>query len=104
MQRTRSFRRAQEKRALHKAFRIVREWYPPESFHRSGFYGVTRKIFTQEDRWDMARHMASNRKPCSCCSCRNRRRDTWMNNLDRLTMQERKALLSAQNQLEDMPR
>ena len=98
MSRPLSYRRAQENRALHKAFRIVREWYPEGSFHRGAIYGVTGVIFTPDDRWDMARRIAGNRKLCSGDCCKNPRRTKW----HEITIQEKKALEDYYSQLKDL--
>jgi len=99
MSRPLSYRRAQEKRALHKAYKVVREWYPLGSFHRSGTYGTRRGWFTPEDRWDMARRMRDNRKRCAGDCCKNPRRTKWHS----ITIQEQKALEDYKSQLEDLP-
>ena len=98
MSRPLSYRRAQEKRALQKAYRIVLLWYPRESFHRGGLYGVKRTIFTPEDRWDMARRIAGNRKKCDGDCCKNPRRVGYE---EPRTYQELKASEDYEYQLKD---
>lgn len=98
MSRPLSFRRAQKNRALHKAYRIVLNWYPISSFYCSGHY-FSRKLFMPEDRWNIARRIAKNRKCCSGDCCKNPRRAGWDT---KGTIQEQKALEDYYFQLEDM--
>jgi len=97
MSRPLSYRRAQENRALHKAYRVVCLWFPQGSFNNSTgtYYGG---LFTPECRWDMARRIAPNRKKCSGQCCKNPRRTKWHS----ITMQEKKALEDYYSQLEDL--
>ncbi len=96
MSRPLSYRRAQDKRALHKAYHVVCLWCPREYFHNPGTYRGF--LFTEEDRWNMARRIAKNRKRCSGQCCKNPRRTKW----HEITVQEKKALEDYKEQLEEV--
>ncbi len=80
MKRTRDFRRKQFYKYVDKTFRILKYcWRMDDSLSR-------------KEIKEKARHMAGNRKPCSCEGCMNPRHSSWCNNTEKLTIQERKSL------------
>ena len=90
MSRPLSYRRAQENRALHKAYFIVHDIW---QYHR-GY----RNAMTLQECWDLSHKLASNRKSCSGQCCKNPRRT----NRGYITIQEKKALEDYYSQLEDL--
>jgi len=91
MSRPLSYRRAQENRALHKAYFVVHDIW---RYHE----GHPRFRMTLQECWDFSRKLAPNRKACSGQCCKNPRRTKW----HETTFQEQKALEDYYSQLEDL--
>jgi hypothetical protein len=89
MSRQLSYRRAQENRALQKAYFVV---------HDIWRYHEGRSKMTLQECWDFSRKLAPNRKLCSGDCCKNPRRTKWGD----ITVQEKKALEDYYSQIEDV--
>jgi hypothetical protein len=89
MSRPLSYRRAQENRALHKAYYLVHDIWQYHKGHRP---------MTLQECWDFSRRLAKNRKPCSGQCCKNPRRTKW----HEITFQEKRALEDYISQLEEI--
>jgi len=94
MHRNKAWRIHQEKRIIKKEFHILKDIWHEDKFIRKG---IERKYspIIMDDLWMRAKHMANNRKPCSCYSCCNPRRDDWLSKKEKLTIQERRAFQDA---------
>lgn len=76
--RTRAERRHHRKRMIDRVKNF--NWLKPS------FWGLS-----EDERLHKISKLADNRHPCSCSMCRNQRHSDWLNNKEKLTMQERRA-------------
>lgn len=84
MTRTRDFRRKKHFAKVKRAYKILKGWYFP---------------YAQEYIDWNAHRMAENLKICSCPGCGNpRRKGIYLNKEERMTLQERKNLISYKEQ------
>ena len=79
---SKAYNREQAEKALMKAKAIIKgwSWIPVTAAER------------------IAHRMRDNRKRCSCNMCRNQRHSAHFKGMDRLPIQERRALLDSTNQ------
>lgn len=81
--RTRQYRRAQERRLMVRARRIVDGWCSPN-------FGTD--SLTNSEKHIGARRIVNNRKSCSCSMCGNQRNNGWGGTVDCLTKPEMRHL------------
>ncbi len=82
-----------------------RERIIQKTMHRSYIQTTTQGTYrSQYELRDAAVRIYDNMAICSCCVCCNLRRDKWVNNISRLTINERRNLDSFKDQMVDINR
>ncbi len=92
---------------MDKTSRALRRHHRARLINRYADYDIIRWRYEDDyDRIqkcrDQAKLLVDHIAICSCSMCRNERRNPWVNNRERLTMQERKAEDSYKDEIREL--